>query len=46
MIILTGRVKFSPSLFLFKDYKMNENEYYDWLSELAGTQETPEDYKV
>jgi len=25
---------------------MNENEYYDWLAELAGTQETPEDYKV
>jgi hypothetical protein len=39
-------VEFPPSLFLFRECKMNENEYYDWLAELAETQETPEDYKV
>jgi hypothetical protein len=39
-------VEIPPSLFLFRDHKMNENEYYDWLSELAVTQETPEDYKA
>jgi len=42
----TGRVEIPPSLLLFKEQAMNENEYYDWLSESAGDQEIPEDYKV